>query len=185
MQNNPENFIHYSGGARGADSEFDSITREYGINNHIHYWYKKPNPLSLPEHEITYEQYFEGVKHVMIANETLKRKGIEKYLHLLARNWFQVKNSENIYAIGNLKNKNQVDGGTGWATMMAINNSKPIYVFNQNENKWYFYNYTIGKFDFCVTPILCEKFAGIGTRDINENGINAIRNVCEKTFKNL
>lgn len=171
------NFTNHSGGAIGSDSYWDLIGREYGFNNHIHYWYLKPNPKSLPEHEITEEQYLEGVEMVHQANKTLKRQNIERFMNLLARNWMQVKNSENIYAIGYIKN-NIVQGGTGWAIQMAIDNKKDVYVFNQDKDKWYYWN---GKFEVCNTPVLSESYAGIGTRDIKKNGINAIYNVYKRT----
>ena len=174
-------FINHSGGAIGSDTKWDEIGREYGFNNHIHYWYKKLNYKSLPEHEITEEQYLEGVEMIHQANKTLKRSNIDKYMHLLARNWMQVKNSENIYAIGYIKN-NVVDGGTGWAVQMAIDNNKQVYVFDQNKNNWYYWN---GKFEICNTPVLTEKYAGIGTRNIKVNGIDAIRNVYKKTLNRI
>lgn len=177
-----ENFQNFSGGAVGSDSAFDTIGREYGFNNHIHFWYKYKNPKSLPEHEITHEQYLEGREHIYIANKILKRQNIERYMHLLARNWFQVKNADSIYAIGIIKN-NVVQGGTSWAVVMAIDNKKPVYFFEQNKNHWYFWNN--GKFEVCNTPVLTEKYAGIGTREINENGLKAIRNVYVKTLKIL
>ncbi|NPV12842.1 MAG: hypothetical protein HPY57_13805 [Ignavibacteria bacterium] len=172
-------YTNHTGGAIGSDTKWDEIGREFGVLNHIHYWYKKPNPKSLPEHEISEEDYNEGVQKILLANKTLKRHNIEKYMHLLARNWCQVKNADAVYAIGIIKG-NKVDGGTGWAVQMSIDCGKPVYVFDQEKEKWYFWNDT--KFEVCVTPKLTENFAGIGTREINESGINAIRNVYKKTF---
>lgn len=173
-------YNNHSGGAIGSDITWDKIGREFGVINHYHYWYGKMNPNSLPEHEVSNEEYQEGILMIHKANLTLKRKNIDGYMHLLARNWMQVKNSDSIYAIGTLKNNKQCNGGTGWAIQMAIDCDKPVYVFDQNKNKWYYFN---DIFVFCNTPILTKNFAGIGTREINENGVNAIRNVYKKTFK--
>jgi len=172
-------YNNHTGGARGADTYWDLIGREYGVTNHFHYWYKKPNPKSLPEHEISEDDYNEGVEKIHIANKTLKRNGIEKYMYLLARNWIQVKNADSIYAISTIKNK-KVSGGTGWACQMAIDSDKELYVFDQNKEQWYYWN---NGFVVCTTPKLTKNYAGIGSRDINESGINAIRNVYIKTFK--
>jgi len=182
-----KDFINHSGGANGADSYWDEIGREYGFNNHIHYWYKKMNPKSEPQHQVTEEDYSEGVKMIEKANLTLKRQSINKYMHLLARNWSQVKYSDTIYAIGKLKNtkKTQVNGGTGWAVQMAIDSDKDIFLFDQDMNLWHFWDYDKRKFSFCVTPVLTKNYAGIGTRDINQSGIEAIRNVYLKTINNV
>jgi len=175
-------FENHSGGAIGADSYWDEIGREYGFVNHFHYWYKRPNPKSEVSHQVSEENYLEGVKMIERANISLKRQHIYKYMHLLARNWQQVNNSEAIFAIGFIKN-DTVQGGTGWAIQMAIDEEKDVYVFDQNKNKWYFYNQT--KFEYCNTPILTKKYAGIGTRKISEEGINAIRLVYKKTIKRM
>jgi hypothetical protein len=172
-------YENHTGGAIGADTYWDEIGREYGVIKHNHYWYKKPNPKSLPEHEISEEEYLEGIEKIKIANKTLKRRSIEKYMHLLARNWIQVKNADTILAIGTINGK-KVNGGTGWAVEMAKNEGKDLYVFDQEKEKWYMWNNN--NFEYCVTPVLSKNFAGIGSRKINDAGINAIRNVYKKTF---
>jgi len=176
-------YVNHSGGANGADSYWDEIGREYDFNNHIHYWYKKMNPKSEPQHQVTEEDYLEGIKMIEKANLTLKRQHINKYMHLLARNWSQVKYSDSIYAIGKLKNtkRTQVNGGTGWAVQMAIDTKKDVYLFDQDKEKWFYWDYNDNKFLTCVTPTLTKNYAGIGTREISESGKNAIRNVYKKT----
>lgn len=42
----------------------------------------------------------------------------------------QVKNSDAVFAIGHLV-RGIVDGGTGWAVQMAIDDGKPVYVYDQ------------------------------------------------------
>jgi hypothetical protein len=177
------NYYNHTGGAIGADSYWDEIGREYDFDNHFHYWYKKKNPKSSEEHQVSEEDYLEGVKMIERANLTLKRKNINKYMHLLARNWMQVKNAETIYAIGTLKNKyrTQVNGGTGWAVQMAIDAGKEIYLFDQNTNRWYYW--IDDKFHYSNIPVLTQHYAGIGTREISLSGIEAIRNVYLKTLK--
>ena len=178
MNKNSIQYTMNSGGANGSDQIFGEYAIKYGIGKINHYWYKKPNPHSKPEDQISEEEYQEGIQMIHRANKTLKRKGIEKYMHLLARNWLQVKNSESIFAIGTINGK-QVNGGTGWAVQMGIDEGKSVYVFDQEKCKWYFWNREI---EVCNTPILTKNYAGIGTREINENGIKAIENLYKRTF---
>ena len=132
------------------------------------------------------------------ANKILSRWGIEKYMNLLARNWAQLKYSDEIFAIGNIvdpgkkskkgylsKSKIQtVGGGTGYACSMAIQNNKPLYVFDQDLSKWFRWSYSTHSFIEIDPPkISSNNFAGIGTREINDNGINAIKNLYERTFE--
>lgn len=169
-------YVNHSGGAIGSDTMWGEIGEEYGVvSNHYYHGTKTPNG----NIEITEEQFERGKQHVYKANETLHRRP-DKYMNLLARNWIQVENSDAVFAIGQLKN-NVVDGGTGWAVQMAIDVNKPVYVFDQERNKWY----TKVDEDWIEinTPTLTPNFAGIGTRNINQNGIKAIRDVYENTFR--
>ena len=101
--------------------------------------------------------------------------------NLISRDWYQVKNSDTIFAIGSLQTENIVLGGTGWATQLAIDNKKTVYLFEQNYNQWYYYDYESNKFEiFENIPTLTENFAGIGTRNINNDGINAILSLFKK-----
>jgi len=62
---------------------------------------------------------------------------------------------------------------------MAVDNNKPIFTFDQPSGMWYNYEYTTNKFESIgdLIPKLTYNFAGIGTRDISENGINAIKQI--------
>ena len=67
---------------------------------------------------------------------------------------------------------------------MSIDSGKPVYVFDQGNvfrNHWC--KFHRDQFiPISDTPILERNFAGIGTREINEYGIKAIRDVYNKTF---
>lgn len=180
MENN--SYLGHSGGAVGSDTQWDIIGKEYGFNTVKHYYFdgfKTPNGNS----PITLSDELKSQIDLIIqkANKTLKRSyptRSEYVNNLLRRNWFQVYNSESIYAISTVTN-NLVDGGTGWAVQMAIDCRKRVYVFCQNRKKWL--TWKLGVWEECETPRLSNNFACIGTREIDENGINAIRAVYKKT----
>lgn len=192
------NIICHSGGAIGSDSAWEEIGKEFGIRTFA-YSYKTKYHNSPNKVEISDSDYDEGILEINRANKYLNRFGIHKYMNLLARNWAQVKYSDEIFAIGSIINKgcknskgyynkglyDMVDGGTGYAVMMGVNNNRSIFVFDQLINKWFRWSYTSLSFiEIDVVPkISTQNFAGIGTREIQENGLNAIRNVYENTFK--
>jgi hypothetical protein len=176
------NYINHSGGAVGADSTFDSIGKSMGFNTHIHYYHGKKTPIG--NLRITDMEEREGWIHVLEANRTLKRKPYA-YRDLLTRNWFQVKNSDAIFAISELKSYTEVEGGTGWAVQMGIDNHKPVYVFDQKYNRWLSYDYDEKMFVFCEPPVLTENYAGIGTRNLNDHGKKAIAQLYDNTLKQL
>jgi len=183
----PTEFVDHSGGAIGADSEFENIGREYGVIHYNHYYHGEKTPRG--NVEITDEEFKEGKKHVLEANVTLNRKP-DSYMDLLARNWMQVKNADAIFAISTISRDGKtVDGGTGWAVQMAIDANKPnVYVFDQGfRNQWYKFDYDREQFvqltnDEYNNLKLTRHFAGIGTRKINDKGKAAIRYLYENTF---
>jgi hypothetical protein len=156
-------------------------TIAYSFPNHVQ---EGKNPRILTPTELD-----EGWEHVKIADKTLKKnvEGITStYMRsLLCRNWFQVKNAGAIFAIGKFDANGMVSGGTGWAVQMAIDNQKPTYVFDQMNKMWVTFLYpslTHLAYDDGTIPILTENFAGIGTRDLNDNGREAIRKIYYERF---
>lgn len=187
--NNPKDYTNHSGGAKGADKQWDVIGREFGVTNHIHY---RPSDT---------EKMDAGTRNTMLvdvwsAAAALGRPHYFKGLELVHRNWFQAKYSEAIFAIGiiiepgkkdfkgfvNETGKQIVAGGTGWAVEMAIQKNKSVYVFDQEVNIWFKWIDTM--FVSQDTPILTQQFSGIGTRQITCAGDQAIRDVYIKTFPN-
>ena len=192
------NITCHSGGATGADFFFfETIGENYGVKTKA-YSYKTKYHTTENKVEISDTDYEEGVKEITKANRVLSRYGIHKFMNLLARNWTQVKYSDEVFAIGTIVepgkkgskgfyNKSEfqvVDGGTGYAVQMAINNGKFIYVFDQDKDKWFRWSYTSLKFIEVTKPlkISYENFAGIGTREIKPNGIKAIEDIYKLTF---
>lgn len=194
---NLNNVICHSGGAEGSDTYWENIGEEFGVKTKA-YSYKTKYHNSPNKVEISDEDYKEGVKEINKANKWLNRYGIHKYMNMLARNWAQVKYSDEVFAIGRIvrvgdKNDkgyynrgkyDMVDGGTGYAVQMAINHQIPVWVFDQKEDKWFRWSYSSLNFvaHNDIPEITFQNFAGIGTRQIIPNGIQAIRSVYEKTF---
>ena len=180
----PTEAVNHSGGAIGADSYWGEIGNKYGVKSN-HYFvegFKTPNGnYALSAFEV--EEADEHLKH---ANRILKRKfptgkpGVDS---LLRRNWWQVKNADAVFAIGYIKN-GMVEGGTAWAVQMALDNNKPVHLFNQYDNTWYRVELEGDKYKFTKedTPVLTKNFAGIGSRRLTEAGKRAIENVYAKTF---
>ncbi len=177
----------YSGGAEGADAYFEFFAQKFNVSV-VAYSYKTRHHKSVNKYELTEDEFKEGVEKVWKANQVLKRSKINQYLKFLARNWFQIKNAKEIYAVTTLKKVNnqlQVSGGTAWAIQMAINTNKKVFVYNQDVAQWFYWDFF--KKDFIELEnqpkITTHHFAGIGTRNINIFGINAIEELFKNTFE--
>jgi len=180
-------YICHSGGCPGSDVMWENEGIKYGVET-VSYSFWNHTQSGRNQKILTAEELKEGFQHVLKANQTLKRKpeSQPQYVqNLLNRNWFQVKNSEALFAIGKFSTKRIVDGGTGWAVQMAIDKGKPVFVFDQNENIWKKFSYESNEFgQLYVIPTLTVNFAGVGTRDINENGKKAIVEIYKHNFSN-
>ena len=193
------NIVCHSGGAEGSDTAWEKIGEKFGVKTKA-YSYKTKVHTSPNKVEISDEDYKEGISEVNKANKFLNRYGIHKYMNLLARNWAQVKYSKQVFAIGTIikpgeknskgyYNKGKydiVDGGTGYAVQMGINNEREVFVFDQVRDKWFRWSYSTLQFvEIKDTPVITNNdFAGIGTRELEPNGLKAILDIYEKSLKN-
>jgi hypothetical protein len=178
----------HSGGADGSDSFWESEAKKYGVKT-IAYSFEGHHIVNVNRYNLNDYEIVEGWSRIIKADETLKRNpssNIKPYIHrLLCRNWFQVKHSDGIFAIGEFTNdkKTQVKGGTGWAVQMGIDNNKDVYVFEQSTDKWYRYWNIENKFlEYYTIPVLPKNFAGIGTRGLTSTGQIAIKEIYEYNF---
>ena len=197
---------NHSGGAKLSDAKWDQIGREFGVVNHKHYrepGTKTVDSLELQKAgvtatELSEEEYNEGQPKATIAARQMGRiqETHQVRSNYIIRNWAQVKNSEAVYAIGTIIEKgteidhgktalvDQIKGGTGYAVQMAINENKPVYVFDGTKDSWFVWNGE--KFEKTNTPTLTKNFAGIGSRtlstqDVIDKSLQAIRDVYQKT----
>lgn len=182
-----EKKICFSGGAEGADAFFEHYSEVYSIEI-VSFSYKTKFHKSQHKRELTEEEFLEGIQQVIKANQILKRSQTQRYYKFLARNWFQIKYVEQVFAIGEfvstVAHPFAVKGGTAWAIEMAKSKRKEIYFFDQKNIQWFVYDYCYNNFlpFYDVVQISKTKFAGIGTRKINIFGIQAIENLFKNSF---
>ena len=171
----PKDYTNQSGGAYGADTFWGLIGARFGVkSNHFRADDKVSKTLKNAGQTaviLTQEQIEEGLPHAKLAAKALGKnfpKNTTQQL-LLARNWFQVKNADAVYAIAQLDG-GYVRGGTGYAVAMAVENNKPVFVFDPVKGRWYERGSKSWK-PMKEIPVLTEKFAGIGTRDVEDYNV--------------
>lgn len=165
--------VCYSGGAKGSDRFFGIWATKnghellhYGFKDHKYKGHDPSFNVIVPQ-ELLDSQEIKDLLHR--ANETLKRKVPSSgYVYnLLARNRYQILNTERVYCMVEEVNKKTVSGGTGWAVeMYRISTEKPeIYVYSINTGKCFEYDYKQDKFiEVLYVPKPHGKWTGIGTR---------------------
>lgn len=179
-----------SGGAEGADTVWANLAREYK-HQVVHWSFKKHNIFDQKDVSILDdEKLLTADSYVVLANKNINRKWPTKswYVNnLIRRNFYQVNWADSVYAISTLIKDSSllgVKGGTAWACQMYIDrwlhtntnlNSCYLYLFDQNQLKWFSWK---GSWTEIVKPPTPQGvYAGIGTREINNEGIKAIIDV--------
>lgn len=200
---------NHSGGAKGADTVWDNYGKSVGMVNNNHYYYQDDNG-NPPNANTHISEHDFKVGKIAGARAGKRNFGFEYRSvssKLIARNFAQVKYADMVVAVANIVAEGEpimpniqgdgrvaiapsVTGGTGYAVGMAILMDKPVYVYNQTgtdsyKQGWYMYDKTKDDFTPTDVPVLSKNFAGIGTRNLTQAGVNAIADVYKKTYQEL
>ena len=196
-----------SGGAEGADAVWVQTASRNNYTSKVmsfkgHHRTKLDGNIQVIE--LSPKELGEADSKLKEANVYLKRANYK--MDLLRRNYYIIEKAESCYAIidqfisKTKSNANQVriKGGTAWGCQMLVleyikslgkdvSTAVPLYAFSQNENKWFQAFCTVEKgiltnVDWNVCQPTCPRntFAGIGTRQIDSKGIQAITNLLQK-----
>ena len=185
---NPKHYTLFSGGANGSDMYWQNLGAKYGVRVKA-FSFEAHGKRNTARVVLNNEQLKQADVFLHKANKTLKRHfpTSKSFVNnLLRRNWYQVKDTNGVFAIGRLSaSRSTVEGGTGWAVQMVVDSKKPVYVFDTVKSSWQRYEYSKKKFISCKAPKLTLNFTGIGTRALPENGKAAIEQIFEGTFGKL
>jgi len=186
----------HSGGAEGADTAWAEAADRLKIKTTAHSFeghesmgsasgFVGKRPALETRSNLTKEQLEIADEFLKKAAKSLGRPFNPKvnYVNLLRRNYYQLKNSEAVVAIGEiLPGATKVDGGTGWAVQMGIDKKIPVYVFDQKVKLWAVWNGS--KFEkLSGLPPKFKEFAGVGSRKLNDDGLKAIEEYLEQFMK--
>lgn len=183
---NKEDCILFSGGITGAEAEFGATAERFGIEE-VNFTFEG--------HAIVRKRGLRMLNHDELKNGDVSLEYISKltnrkytttpaFRKVLQSIWYQINNGQEVYVIGEILEDNTVKGGTGWGTEFAKLCNKPLYVFEQKRDAWFFWNQT--EWVECKgkdLPVISHvHFVGTGTRFLEENGKKAIADLFERSF---
>jgi len=179
--------ICFSGGAKGADHAWGLMAVNAGHELiHITFQGYKPVEENFVK-KLTSFELDEANQYVATTAKSMKRKWPSQNPHvnnLLRRNYFQVRFAERVYAVANfLPDDNSVlkiSGGTAWACQLYVDRwyagrdlkECELYFYDMTSNKWMQWWETWKVIE--KPPVPHGRYAGIGSRDITDEGILAI-----------
>lgn len=182
----------HSGGAKGADTFFGELGKRFGYKV-LHHSFDdhRPTPKAYKNGQvITHAQEDLNAKKAILekAREHLGRQAPKNQFieNLLLRNAYQVQDSQLVVAVSKVSNFKRcyVAGGTGYAVSMAYVANKPILVFDQEREEWFYSIKGSSLYALERQPDVLkfpERFAGIGTRDINNAAMAELSQIFEAT----
>ena len=167
-------FTVISDGALGADLEAEKLARHYGLPVHVLIPPCHPRKASvLP---LTRQQLAEAIPiTTQVAHRLNKRLTDPISLQYIHRNYHVVKQADLVMAFTCFAPERKVCmGGTGWGVEMAKVLNKVLYVYDVEQNIWFWYNPNEDFFYACeqmseeqyALPTLVQKTAIIGVRNI-------------------
>jgi hypothetical protein len=182
--------ICLSGGAVGADLQFGMCA---GMAGHTVFHFNfRGHRSKAPKSEqvvLTPEQLVQADEHLVAANRKLGRAfptSSDFVNNLLRRNYWQIRDTQSVYAVAGIDPKGLLYGGTAWAVQMFIDRfyggACPVYVFDQEKDGWFTWNGSTWDRLDDQPPAPDGVWTGIGTsKNLLDNGKNAIRRLLNYT----
>ena len=177
-----EQSILYSGGHQGAELAFAEAAAKRAVKviNFTFAGHKTAqdhNAVILSEEELR-----RGDISMELASKMMHRTyyGAQRIRKVLQAIFHMVNNGYQIFAVGNIRPDNTVKGGTGWAVELAKLFNRPVSVFDQDQGKWF--TWRDGTWQEDTPRISHHTFVGSGTRNLNEQGRQAIEALFAESF---
>jgi hypothetical protein len=172
----------YSGGLKGAESTFGEAAEQWGIKE-VAYTFagnkiaRDKNALLLSKDELKRGDISMELVSKMMNRTYYHTDKIRKVLQII---FHMVNNGHQVFVIGSIQPNNTVKGGTGWAVELAKLFNRPLSVYDQPQKQWFSWRENSWRKD--APKIIHETFVGTGTRELSEDGRQAIFRLFEETF---
>jgi hypothetical protein len=183
---NKSDYILFSGAAAGAEAEFGACAERHGIEEVNFTFDGHKDVRSRGIRVLNHEELLNGDVSLEYVSKLMHRRytegpTIRKVLQTL---WYQVNNGQEIYVIGTILEDGTVRGGTGWGAEFAKLCNKPLFVFDQEKDGWFEWTGSDWKAHGKSAPTITHlHFTGTGTRQLQENGKQAIEDLFTNSFE--
>jgi len=172
----------YSGGHKGAETEFGKNAQAWGIQEVNFSFEGHTVERTRNLHILTPEELKKGDISMEIVSKRMGRTyaKTDKIRKVIQSIFHMVNNGFHIFAIGWIQPDDTVKGGTGWGVELARLFNRPVSVYDQDRKGWFSWQ---DKQWVADMPIISDKtFAGTGTRNLSEEGRQAILDLFVRSF---
>lgn len=172
----------YSGGHKGAESEFGRLAEAWGIQE-VNFSFEGHNiERSRGVRILSPEELDKGNVSMEIVSTRMGRKfaRADKIRKVIQTIFHMVNNGYHIIAVGWIQPDGTVKGGTGWGVELAKLFNRPVHVYDQDRNAWFSWKDNNWTAEY---PVLeKDTFVGTGTRNLSEESRKAIQELFENAF---
>jgi len=176
--------ILFSGGMKGAEAAFGACAEAHGIEEVNFIFEGHPIERTRGVRVLNHEELLAGDVSLAYVSKLMHRKytdapTIRRVLQTL---WYQVNSGQEIYVVGAILPDDTVRGGTGWGAEFAKLCNKPLFVFDQDRDRWFEWSGDEWKALATGPAIRHPHFTGTGTRELRANGKAAIEGLFTRSF---
>lgn len=183
-----DDVILFSGGAQGAEAAFGACAERFGVEE-VNFSFDGHKPVRTRGLRVlNHEELAAGEVSLAYVSKLMHRRypDTPTFRRILHSIWYQINNGQEIYVIGTIQDDHTVRGGTGWGAEFAKLCNKPLFVFDQDKNRWFMWD---GDHDAWVEragaaePVITHPhITGTGTRFLKDNGERAITELFQRSF---
>ncbi|MGC3999509.1 MAG: hypothetical protein QM767_19540 [Anaeromyxobacter sp.] len=180
----PEECTLLALGSAGAEAAFGACAERWGVQEVNYTFAGREAPVrTRGQVELTGDELRLGDVSAVYVEAHLHRAlaGRPELRPVLQAIWHQVSTAGEVFAVGTVGEDRTAHGGTGWAVELARHWDRPVHLFDLDQRCWLRWD---GQ-DWQAEPppvITQERFAGAGTRALDEAGREAIRALFERSF---
>jgi len=172
----------YSGGHKGAEAEFGKLAEAWGMNE-VNYSFDGHNAeRSRGIRVLDREELKKGDVSMEIVSQRMNRNysRTEKIRKVIQSIFHMVNNGFHVVAVGWIQADNTVKGGTGWGVELAKLFNRPLSVYDQDRKSWF--SWEDNQWAESDPVITSDTFAGTGTRNLSEDGRQALQDLFTRSF---
>jgi hypothetical protein len=172
----------YSGGHKGTESEFGRLAEAWGMQEVNFSFEGHVIERSRGIRELGPEELDKGNVSMEIVSARMGRKFAQanKIRKVIQTIFHMVNNGYHVVAVGWIQPDDTVKGGTGWGVELARLFNRPVHVYDQDRREWFAWkdNSWVAE-----EPVIeGDTFVGTGTRNLTEDGKQAINRLFENNF---
>jgi len=174
--------ILYSGGHKGTEAEFGKLAEAWNMEE-VNISFEGHNAERIRGVKVLkQEELQKGDVSMEIVSKRMNRNysKTDKIRKVIQTIFHMVNNGHHVIAVGWIQADNTVKGGTGWGVELAKLFNRPLSVYDQDRKGWF--SWEDSQWVESTPVITAETFAGTGTRNLSEDGKQALADLFTRSF---